>query len=216
MGRLLPSQQPNTRMLYACQSGTDEFTSTDPGCEGRTKLAELGWIYTQPPAGVATVTLTRCLLGTDHFDSLTPDCEGQTKDGLLGYPIAYAALVRYRSPVDNEHATTVYGTPPGYLREGTIGLLSMVAQPGTKGLYSCRDGLDEFASPDSRCEGKTVYAPLGQVWDQPPAGLQSTAIYRCHMTSNERFVSARSDCEGNGNTMEQQLGYVLMAVPAAQ
>lgn len=215
MGKLLPAEAPNTTLLYACRSGIDGFTSADPNCENQEKLGELGWIYTQPPAGVATIALYRCAFGSDRFDTVTTNCEGQPAPGTLhGYTIAYTALVRYVHPFDVEHTVTVYGAQAGYRSEGTLGLLSMIAQPDTQSIYTCRAGLDQFVSLDSLCENGTAGASMGRIWKQAPAGKASMPIYRCHMTDGERFVSNRADCEGNGNVQDLQLGHVLTAVPA--
>jgi hypothetical protein len=101
----------------------------------------------------------------------------------------------------------VYGAPPGYTREGTLGLLAMTDQPGTQPAYLCRDGIDEFDSLDAACEGKTLIGKLGAVWTAPLAGSSSLPLFRCLQANGERFLANRSGCEGL--RVDRQLGYVL-------
>ncbi|MEU4164347.1 hypothetical protein [Actinoplanes sp. NPDC026670] len=89
LGRLYGTQQPGTIALYQCASGArDTFTSPRVDCEGQRYGTRLGYIFQQPPAGVATKRLYRCLIGGEHFDSTDPGCEGQRTEGLLGYTLA--------------------------------------------------------------------------------------------------------------------------------
>lgn len=218
LGMMLTSARPGTQRVYSCLDGeTDTFTSTDPSCEGKTKLADLGWVYTQKPAGVATVPLYRCLHNGERFDSYLADCEGQQVDRLIGHVLAYAPLTRYYHPRIGEHDVTTRGTPPGYRYEGTFGLLAMSNEPGTQLVRSCVDGTDRFLSLDPSCEGKIVWRDVGYIWTQPPAGLPSIPLYRCALNSGpsagQLFVSADANCEGQ--TVRGQLGHVLRAAPPA-
>jgi hypothetical protein len=218
LGVLLTSARPGTRRVYSCLDGeTDAFTSSDPSCEGRTKLADLGWVYAQAPAGVATVPLYRCRHNGERFDSYQADCEGQQMDVLIGHVPAYAPLARYHHPGIGDHDATTGGTPPGYRYDRTSGLLAMSNEPGTRLVMSCVDGTDRFLSLDPACEGGTVGYGVGYLWTQPPAGLSSTPLYRCALSSGpsrgELFVSTEANCEGQ--TVRAQLGHVLRAAPPA-
>ncbi|MCW3819642.1 LamG domain-containing protein [Micromonospora sp. DR5-3] len=209
LGTPVPVQQPNTRMLYACQAGTDGFTSTDPACDGQTKLGDIGAVYTTPPTNLPTVPIYRCTTGSERFESGRPDCAGATNESLLGYALAYAPLARYHD-MGHDHLSTVNGTPPGYRPDGQQGFVALTQATGTQPLMSCLDDTDHFASLDARCEGKTVVSTIGEIWSQAPPEQPSAPIYRCRFGS-ERFVSMQADCEGA--TVDQQLGYVLTAVP---
>jgi hypothetical protein len=214
LGRLLAEEAPETRRLYGCRSGTDAFTSTDAACGGATVLGALGWAYTAPQPGVPTIPVYRCTTGSERFDSRQANCEGVTQEELLGYVVAYAPLTRYGHSGDGEHTVTVYGTPPGYQREGTLGVLLLQSGvEGTTSLYSCADGIDQFPSTDPACEGATTGPSMGRLWTEPPPDAAARALYRCRMTTGERFVSVHEDCEGPANTLEKRLGYVLTAAP---
>ncbi|MFD8500618.1 LamG domain-containing protein [Amycolatopsis sp. NPDC059657] len=218
LGTMLSAEAPGTRRLYTCLiNNTDSFTSMDPACEGFTKLADLGWAYTEQPAGVATVPLYRCVSGTERFDSNSTTCEGKTVDGLLGYTLAYAPLTRYYHPRIAEHAVTAAGVPPGYRHEGTFGSIAMTNEPGTQALMSCVDGSDRFLSTDPACGGKTVEVPIGYLWTEAPAGRASTQLFQCSLNSGpsagELFVSWESNCEGQ--TVRGPLGYIIKEVPSA-
>ncbi len=87
LGFVLRRAASDRQAFYGCRAGnTDQFLSLDPGCEGRTQLGREGWLYTSPPAGVATAPLYRCLRpGIGHFASLDAACEGQRTEQVLGY-----------------------------------------------------------------------------------------------------------------------------------
>ena len=86
LGYVLTRSGSDRQAFYGCLAGTaDQFLSLDPGCEGRTQLGRQGYLYTNPPAGVATAPLYRCLRpGIGHFASLDPACEGHTREQELG------------------------------------------------------------------------------------------------------------------------------------
>ncbi len=218
LGKLLTAEVPDTRKLYACLTGIDEFTSVDPACGGAParKLADLGWAYTGTQAGVPTLALYRCTTGSERFDSHDPNCEGRTREAELGHVLAYAALTRYVHKPDWEHTTTIVGGKPGYHNEGTLGLVAMIAVAGTQILWNCRDGaLDEFVTTDPACAGRTPIGSWGRVWTEPPPGTASRPIYLCQATYGEWFNSIRPDCEGAATAPAIQIGYVLTAVPPA-
>ncbi|MDX3187676.1 LamG domain-containing protein [Streptomyces sp. MN03-5084-2B] len=212
LGRTLPAGTAGTHPMFSClKNDVDAFTSIDPGCEGATKLGELGSSYIDPPAGVTTMPVYRCVSNGERFDSNSATCEGQTVDGLLGYLPAYAPLVRYLLPRAGEHSADAGGPPPGYRFEGTLGLVARTNEPGTTALMSCVDGSDRFVSTNAACDGKTVETTAGYVWTQPPAGRSSIPLFQCAsgLSAGELFVSSRSDCEGQA--VRGSLGYVLTA-----
>jgi hypothetical protein len=217
LGVMLSAQAPGTRRLYSCLSdSTDAFTSIDPACEGRSKLADLGWVYLEQPSGVATVPLYRCVAGQERFDSNLPSCEGKTVDVLLGYVLAYAPLTRYYHPKIGEHAVSTSMVPNGYRHEGTFGVLAMTNEPGTVPIMSCVDGTDRFVSTNAACDGKTVEIQLGYIWTEAPAGRVSTPIYLCALSlagpsPGQLFVSSDPGCEGQ--TVRGQLGHVVRVLP---
>jgi hypothetical protein len=201
-------------MLYGCQFGADVFTSAASNCEGHTILGEIGAVYAAQPASPATVPLYRCNTGKDHFESLDSGCEGvqgAVREATLGYTVAYGQLSRHNSPVGWDHLASIHGTPPGYQREGSLGVTSLTAVPGGTQLFSCKAGIDMFLSADLACEGRgTALATVGWVWAAPPDGLPSASLYRC-LNGQETFESLSGTCEGR--TVDRQLGYVLTAVP---
>ncbi|MDX8146929.1 LamG domain-containing protein [Lentzea sp. BCCO 10_0061] len=203
---------PNTSTAYACRSGADTFTSLDAACEGATKIGDVGLVYTRQPANIPTIPLYRCRAGTDRFDSRDSTCGGSTVDGVLGHSVAYADFGRYLLWY-YEHASLTDGPAPGYVAEGRHGLLALTAQPGTRPLYSCRNGsYDQFVSTDAACEGKTVLSTLGSIWTEAPEGLESRALYRCTLPGGDGdgMVSNAENCEGHP---AERLGYALTAAP---
>ncbi|WP_405063794.1 hypothetical protein OG474_19685 [Kribbella sp. NBC_01505] len=88
------SQQPGTTALYGCSygmpSGTNHFISSDPNCEGLTKLRTEGWISSSRTAE-ATAPLYRCYQPDDydHFlgDEQCDGVEGAQREGLMGYAV---------------------------------------------------------------------------------------------------------------------------------
>ncbi|MFI6077372.1 LamG domain-containing protein [Actinoplanes sp. NPDC051343] len=208
LGRLAASG-PDTREIYACQAGTDAFTSTDSTCEGKTKMADIGLVYTVQPTNIPTIPVYECDAGVDRFESRMSDCEGATPQSLLGYTVAYGTLVRYVDP-GIDHFTTVDGSPASYYTESAAGLVGLTSPAGTQPLMSCRDGQDLFASTDAACEGRTVVNVVGTLWPTAPSA-PNRPIYRCR-AGRESFVSVDSGCEGA--VVDRQLGYVLTDVPA--
>jgi len=209
LGALVPAGQPNTRTIYACVYRTDGFTSRDPACEGNTVVGAIGAVYTKAPTNIATVPVHRCNTGPDHYESRS-GCAAGTDEGILGYAPAYAPLSRYYFDAGfPDHLATVDGAFPGYRQEGSAGLLSLVAQPGTTPLLTCRSGDDQFVSTDPACEGGTVLGTIGHVWTAAADGV-GAGVYRC-VYERQRFVSAQATCEGH--TVDRQLGYLRAALP---
>ncbi|MBP2321181.1 hypothetical protein JOF56_001566 [Kibdelosporangium banguiense] len=212
LGFPAPAGAPNTRMLYSCISGTDEFTSTDPACEGKRVLGELGRVYTTVPAGVAGFALYRCAEKTkgELFVSPHADCEGidATQQGLLGYSRAYKYLTRYRE-LDGagELRSTAHMTTGDYRAESSLGVVANFGTPGGHGLVSCRNGSDYFLSNQADCEGKQAVEWTATVWDVP-TGAATVELLRCKARgTNELFESVDPGCEGG--TVDRSLGYVM-------
>ncbi|GIG88573.1 LamG-like jellyroll fold domain-containing protein [Plantactinospora endophytica] len=81
--------EPNTVRLLRCRSGTDEFLSTQAGCEGATEVKMAGYLWTAAPPGWSARQLHRCRTraGGELFESLDPACEGQVAVRPLGYVV---------------------------------------------------------------------------------------------------------------------------------
>jgi hypothetical protein len=95
LGYIADVSRPNTVKLMGCMvGGWDEFSSTDPNCEGQQILGVVGWIWTSPQAvqdmGFLPLTVYRCIVNGngDHMDSNDPGCEKQHTEGIIGYTIA--------------------------------------------------------------------------------------------------------------------------------
>ncbi|AKU15237.1 hypothetical protein VV02_04125 [Luteipulveratus mongoliensis] len=203
----------DTRQLYSCRTGADQFVSTAADCEGKEALGPLTTVYTKAAAGVPTSPLYRCVTtGGDHFVFNEQACNGHgsTNDGLLGYTRAYAGLVRHVQDYKPwQHTSLTWGAPEPYQSEAHLGFLSSVQQPGTTPLHSCADGTDEFTSTDAACEGKTVRMQLGWVWTSAPTGVEESAeLLRCKTSEGERFDSLDPDCEGSQR--DRSLGFVVI------
>jgi hypothetical protein len=74
----------------SCIELSDEFTSADTACEGKTVITRLGFIYTSPPADVSTAPLYRCSANGGRFTTRSTTCEGGwVLEKTLGYiPVA--------------------------------------------------------------------------------------------------------------------------------
>ncbi|NKE60064.1 LamG domain-containing protein [Lentzea sp. PSKA42] len=201
----------NTKMTYACRSGADTFTSDDAACEGAQKIGDVGLVYTVQPKNIPTMPLYRCRQGADRFDSSDAACGGNTVDGLLGHSVAYTDFGRYLLEY-YEHASLTDGAAPGYRSEGSHGLLALTEQPGTRKLFNCQRGYDQFVSADAACEGKTVVGVLGSIWIAPPEGVAHRELRRCLVPGGDgdSMVSNFADCEGYPS---ESLGYALTEVP---
>jgi len=219
LGVLAPPTAADQQMLYSCYYPGGWFTTKSPTCEGEnsTMLGEIGPLHGTPPAGRPSKPIYRCVVPTtgDHYNTTVRGCEnGEHRDeGLLGYTLAYRQLIRYTSEVPGVgHLTTssLAETEPNYRVEGPQGMLGLTAEAGTRGLYSCTDGTDDFSATDPKCEDKTVRRWEGAIWDQPPAfAAASAALYSCRRddSSAERFTSFDEFCEGH--TRVSRLGYVI-------
>ncbi|GLW89522.1 LamG domain-containing protein [Actinokineospora globicatena] len=204
----------NTTPLYACRDGAWDFSSTSATCGGKTVVGEVGRVFTVQPNNAATMAIYRCrVAGGSYFDSRQSTCDGQTVEGLLGYTYAYAPLTRYLHAVpDGEAQESVNGGPGGYTTVGSASLLSLVSQPNTTAVYTCRDGADVFTSTSATCESKTVVGLIGYLWTAPQPGLSHVQLRRCTDAVAGQFVSAETNCEGRPTSTT--LGHALTAIPA--
>ncbi len=91
-GALAMTQLPGTTALMSCRAGTDTFTSTDAGCEDKTVVRRLGYLWTSSPRdvpgapGAVGAELFRCRTSWgDLFDSRDRACEGEELDRSLGF-----------------------------------------------------------------------------------------------------------------------------------
>ncbi|MET9274817.1 LamG-like jellyroll fold domain-containing protein [Kribbella sp. NPDC003557] len=75
LGYLAMRQLPGTTPWMLCRDGADSFTSSDPGCEGKTVVALSGYGWTEPAPGRVEVFRCRASWG-DLFDSRDAGCEG--------------------------------------------------------------------------------------------------------------------------------------------
>jgi hypothetical protein len=208
LGTLVSGDRPDTRSLYACTSGNDAFTSTDPACEGSTVVGEIGKAYTRQPTNVATMAIYRCNDGRDRFESRRSDCAGAANGQLLGYTLAYAHLGR--SITDGDHWQGVDGAPYGHRFEGGAGWVPLLSQPGTVPLISCYDGTDQFLSTDGACGGKTVVGAIAEIWPTAPPAVESRPLFSCRI-NGQRFVDFSPTCAGY--TVDGQLGFVILGAP---
>ncbi|MFF5718279.1 hypothetical protein [Streptomyces buecherae] len=91
LGGLYTAPVQGAHALYSCADRGDHYVSTQANCEGSgyTFVGRLGWAYSTPPAGVATLPLYRCLTRPDrqHFETNDANCEGQIVEGLLGHTV---------------------------------------------------------------------------------------------------------------------------------
>lgn len=83
------------RLLYDCYISfwDDHMVSANSDCEGATRLRQLGWVFTSPPAGYQTIPLWRCWNASnlDHYlhDSGTCPHNGQPAEGFMGYSLKF-------------------------------------------------------------------------------------------------------------------------------
>jgi hypothetical protein len=210
MGFAAPAGTPDTKMLYSCMKGSDEFPSLDAACGGNRVIGELGLTYTTPPANESVAPIFRCAANGsgELFMSHEANCEGQRVDGALGYVRQYAYLIRYRE-IDGlgEHWSGIHSVPANFRTDTPLGIVSTGGMEGTTDLSVCRKGTDSFLSVQPDCEGAQFVQPAGLIWKTPPAGVPSTELLRCKMTTTgELFESLDPGCEGQ--LKDRPLGYV--------
>ena len=80
---------PGRARLHRCHTGVDHFLSLDPGCEGQTPEAPLGWLSTQRSSATPR-PLRRCYAPQPqvHFHWLDERCPadpGVREEGVLGF-----------------------------------------------------------------------------------------------------------------------------------
>jgi len=116
--------------------------------------------------------------------------------------LPYTKLVRGYKPGPHHVATTRL-LPDGFAQEQAYRLWRD-PEPGTKMLFECRIGGENFLSPAASCEGQLPMGPLGYIKSEPFEG--GVALYRCYSSAlGDHMISPDSGCEGY--TTEQLLGY---------
>ncbi|MFI6532672.1 hypothetical protein ACIBHY_09500, partial [Nonomuraea sp. NPDC050547] len=119
---------------------------------------------------------------------------------------AYGQLTRYRGPT-GEVRSSSGSVPPGYRFVGAFGHLSPVHVPGTRPLYSCQTGADQFSSLREDCGGEGRLGVLGWIHTDRPAGRPSAALFRCvDNRTGDHFDSHSPECEGQ--RVDGPLGYL--------
>jgi hypothetical protein len=135
---------------------------------------------------------------------------------LLGYALGYTSLSRYVDFTEWEETATVYSGAPGYTRVGTEGLLAMSPAAGTQQMWTCRDGIEEYAATAATCAG-TRSVSLGYLWNDVPPGAGSRPLFLCQNMVGpraDRFNTWDPGCDGAA--VVGRLGYVLTAVPTGE
>jgi hypothetical protein len=210
LGFLSPDSVSGTVPLYGCQEGSDHFLSLSSSCAGQTLLRTEGYIYSQPPAGLASEAVYLCLAASttveNHFASTDPQCEGQITIGLLGYTLLSAVLSRYNG---GSHWETT-GTPPsGFGLEGTLGYLvsGEAGASGVSPLYGCMSSNGQFLSLDPGCGEQTTLDLEGYIYSSAPSA-PGDALYSC-VQNSDYFASVIPGCEGQDTV--GLFGYTLQS-----
>jgi hypothetical protein len=76
---------PGTQPLTSCVDGEDQFVSLDVSCGGKTVQSALGWLWAEPPDGIASRAIYACRIKGEGYTSLRDDCEGYQVERRLGY-----------------------------------------------------------------------------------------------------------------------------------
>ena len=131
-----------------------------------------------------------------------------------GRDLGTVPLVRSDN-ADRHRVTTDLVDEAGYYPTHTW-LLEAGERPGTKPLYSCRNGaVDQFVSPLADCGGFNVLQTLGWVYTSPPAA-PSVALYSCHVAGlDDHYLSADPGCENDAADQEGRIGYALSTTEVA-
>ncbi len=89
LGSALTTQIAGTHPIYDCKSGTDNFTSEDVGCEEKTLVGLIGYLFDANSTTAPTQPLYRCRISTEHWDTAFDNCENSsaTLEGILGYVV---------------------------------------------------------------------------------------------------------------------------------
>jgi hypothetical protein len=210
LGYLLETGGDGRTAIYSCRSGSsDQFLSTDPGCEGREPLGREGWVYATPPAAEETDPLYRCVRpGIGHFASHDPGCEGQKTEALLGHlRRRQSALQQYGSRASGTNWVTTGAPGAGFRYQRTLGFLVASGGSNLHPIYGCRsNSVDHYLSLQADCEGFTSEGREGFAFDEPPGAEETVALYRCIDPGRTHFASLDPNCEGQ--VSEGRLGYV--------
>jgi hypothetical protein len=112
---------PGGQELFSCKDGIDTFLSTDPVCEGGTRLATAGWVWTHPPDGLATRPLYRCSHNQEIFESLSDTCEGWPVERELGHVLTTVPVPVASQAPETATAAGFQADEPGQESEQVAG-----------------------------------------------------------------------------------------------
>ncbi|MCF6476486.1 hypothetical protein FAF44_50350 [Nonomuraea sp. MG754425] len=113
-------------------------------------------------------------------------------------------LSRYFNLATGRHIVTNGPVPPAAHLEFPLGLMAGADEPGTRAVYSCRNGeVDYFLAHD--CGTHANLGSVGRLYISPPAGVPTLLVYRCLIPNVGHFASTDPGCENQ--TKEFELGY---------
>jgi len=163
----------------------------------------------------ATTTTTAAPTTTTAATSTTTTKTTKTTTTTSKPPLALVALTRYANAKGFHYSgTPKVAAPAGFHPEGPLGSLLAKAEPGAVKFYSCKMKTtdDHFSSLDQtgKCEGETTLALLGYVYENKPAGVVTTALYRCN-SGGSHFDSVIANCENPKVVKEGPLGFLVSA-----
>jgi hypothetical protein len=189
LGFVQPTGGPNLRAIHGCRSGAaDYFVSSDPNCEGRSRLGRYGFVYVSPPAGLETVAIYRCRSVSGHFVSTDPACERTAQEGRLGY-VRSAEVGPAPAPACAASTSTVEaglrGRPRKTVRFGqAITLSGRALRPG--GAPAAGVGVAILV-------GGTALAEVGRVTTGPDGGFAFRVPPGTSRTLRAGFRAAAGD-----------------------
>ena len=160
-----------------------------------------------------TTTAKHTTTTTTHTTTTTTTTAATTT--TVAPPLALVVLTRYHSPKGFHFSGTPKVTvPAGFTAEAPLGSLLAKAEPDAVKFYACKMKTtdDHFSSLDQtgKCEGQTMVALLGYVYQDKPTGLVTVPLYRCNSGASH-FDSLKANCEGAKNVKEGPLGFLVSA-----
>ncbi|MFI9385044.1 serine/threonine-protein kinase [Kutzneria sp. NPDC052558] len=181
--------------------------------DGVASAAAVASSTTTTTASALPTTTTTAVTTTSSSTTTSTTTTTHTTTTTTKPPLALALLTRYNNPKGFHFTgTPKSAAPAGFTAEGPLGSVVAKSEPGTIKLYSCKMKTtdDHFSSVDQtgNCEGQTSLGLLGYLYQAKPAGVASTALYRCN-AGNSHFDSVIANCESPKVTKEGTLGYVV-------
>lgn len=105
----------------------------------------------------------------------------------------------------NRFWTTSAVLPAGFSKQGSWGLADSNTD-GTRAVYECRNGENNFLSLDAGCENQTYTGITDWLYATPIPG--ALPLYRCRQReSGAYFVANNRNCDGQ--TLDKLLGFVM-------